>query len=197
MFQLVESIKCHNGELFNLDYHQKRLNESYRKVFELMDVPYNLSDIPIPKKFKCGVYKFRFIYDQKACTYEWVPYQKKRIKTLKIVEGGKINYEHKSVDRKELSDLFELREQYDDIIIVKEGLITDSFYANLAFHKGSSWFTPTCPLLKGTKRQSLLDQGMLQLADIRKSDLHTYDKVSLINALLDLGDVVVRIDHIF
>jgi 4-amino-4-deoxychorismate lyase len=44
----------------------------------------------------------------------------------------------------------------DDIIIVRNGFVTDASYANLIFRKGDEWFTPATFLLAGTMRAFLL-----------------------------------------
>ena len=85
----------------------------------------------------------------------------------------------------------------DDIIIVKDGLITDASYANLIFWDGENWFTPNTPLLKGVQREKLLKDGLIQEKEIKPSDLASYQKVALINAMLDFKDKIeLSIDHV-
>ena len=67
----------------------------------------------------------------------------------------------------------------DDILIVKQGFITDTSYSNVLFYNGKEWLTPTHPLLKGTQRASLLDQEIIRVAEIRLEDLHHFKKVTL------------------
>lgn len=69
-------------------------------------------------------------------------------------------------------------------------------YNNIALYDGSSWFTPRTPLLKGTMRAYLLDKGLIEEADIRPSDLPSFRKVSLINAILLLDTLSVTIKNI-
>jgi len=90
-----------------------------------------------------------------------------------------------------------LPEICDDIIIVKNGFVTDSFAANILFLDGVQWITPTTPLLNGTKRQFLLDQGIIAEKEIREEDIRTYQKVGLINAMIDFDEMpVIDIDSI-
>jgi 4-amino-4-deoxychorismate lyase len=79
----------------------------------------------------------------------------------------------------------------DTALIVSGGLITDFAYANAAFFDGKDWYTPAHPLLLGTRRERLLAQKRIHPADIRPSHLHRYLQVSPINAMLDLGEVVL------
>ena len=85
----------------------------------------------------------------------------------------------------------------DDIIIVKNGLITDSSFANLLFFNGLQWLTPAQPLLKGTQRAKLLEQEQVITAEIRTADLSNFIKVRLVNAMLRFEDEVdILIDSI-
>jgi 4-amino-4-deoxychorismate lyase len=92
--------------------------------------------------------------------------------------------------------LFTQRQNHDDILIVKNGLITDTSYSNVAFFDGQLWFTPHQPLLPGTARARLLHEGCLQEAKITLTDLHRFEKCSLINAMLPLGECRVAVDNI-
>ena len=76
----------------------------------------------------------------------------------------------------------------DDILIVKNGLVTDTSFSNVAFLDGSRWLTPEHPLLEGTKRAKLLEAGILAEADIRPEEIYRFKKVRLINAMMDWED---------
>ena len=52
-----------------------------------------------------------------------------------------MEYNYKWEDRSQLDALYAKRENVDDILIVKNGLITDTLYANIAFEKSGQWFT--------------------------------------------------------
>ncbi len=47
-------------------------------------------------------------------------------------------------------------------LCVKNGLVTDCTIGNLVFFDGTGWVTPDQPLLKGTKRQALLDRKLVR-----------------------------------
>ncbi|HET6559925.1 MAG TPA: aminotransferase class IV, partial [Prolixibacteraceae bacterium] len=79
----------------------------------------------------------------------------------------------------------------DDIIIIKNGYVTDSFTANLLFFDGGRWFTPTTPLLKGTKRQWLLEKGFIVEKEIREENIPAYSKVGLVNAMIEMEEMPV------
>ena len=81
----------------------------------------------------------------------------------------------------------------DEVVIVKNGLLTDTSYSNIALFDGQRWVTPRHPLLQGTMRQSLLDTGQLVERDIRDDEGGRYEKVSLINAMMPLGRCVCEV----
>ena len=119
------------------------------------------------------------------------PYTYRTIQSLKVVRHESVDYHLKYTDRQILQELFARRGDCDDIIIIKNDMVTDSFAANLVFYDGEKWFTPTTPLLKGTKRQLLLDQGILFEKEIKKEDIRAFQKVGLINAMIDFEEMPV------
>lgn len=84
----------------------------------------------------------------------------------------------------------------EELIIVKNGIITDTSYANLVFYNGKEWHTPSRPLLQGTKRQKLIDEGKIKEREIRVHDLKKFTKCSLINAMLDIGEIELPVNKI-
>jgi 4-amino-4-deoxychorismate lyase len=194
MSQLIESICLENGLLKNLEYHQDRVNRSFRALIPNVH-PLQLKSSIILPDVK-GKHKCRLVYDAYSCSYSFVEYQNRLVRTMKIVEVNHIEYTYKYLDRHSLELAFNQRAQCDDIIIIKNGLVTDSTYANLAFFDGSRWFTPKHPLLRGTKRAQLLTDGLVTECDIRKGDIKAFEKISLINAMLDLGDLILSTSQI-
>jgi 4-amino-4-deoxychorismate lyase len=144
--------------------------------------------IILPDGLDSGIYKCRIVYAQTVQQVELLPYIPKRIQTLRLVFNDTIQYEHKYLDRLYFDKL--LQSAYaDDILIVQHGLITDSSYANVVFYDGKNWVTPARPLLFGTKRQVLLERGVIQQREIACTDLNRFTHIALINAMLDLGDI--------
>jgi 4-amino-4-deoxychorismate lyase len=197
MCQLVESLKLKDGVIRNLEYHQSRMNRSMNELFPDAEKIELAKAITIPENCKSGAYKVRVVYGSGVEKIEIEPYIFRTIKSLKVVRHESIDYHLKYTNRQILQELFAQRGNCDDIIIVKNGFVTDSFAANLLFFDGKKWFTPTTPLLKGTKRQLLLDQGIISEREIREEDIRSYQKVGLINAMIDLEEMpVINIDRI-
>ena len=84
-----------------------------------------------------------------------------------------------------MSHLFQQRGHCDDILIAKNGWLTDTLYANICFWDGSKWHTPATYLLKGTKRSELLEEGEIEETPIAIGDLKDFLGFQRINALLD------------
>jgi len=189
MCQLVESIKLKDGVIQNLEYHQMRMNRSMDELFPKREKINLATVISIPDNFASGIFKVRVLYGSFLQKIEIEPYTFRTIQSLKVVHHESVDYHLKYTDRQILQELFAQRENYDDIIIVKNGLVTDSFAANLFFFDGETWFTPNSPLLKGTKRQLLIDQGFVFEKKIRLEDIRSYQKIGLINAMIGFEEM--------
>jgi 4-amino-4-deoxychorismate lyase len=198
MCPLVESLKLKGGVIQNLPYHQNRMNRAMAELFP-NEPKINLGAlIPIPEHYKSGVFKVRVVYGPEIEKIEIEPYVFRTIQSLKVVHHESIDYHLKYTDRQILLELFAQRGDCDDIIIIKNGFVTDSFAANLLFYADENWFTPTTPLLKGTKRQLLIDQGIIFEKEIREEDISGFEKVGLINAMIDFEEMpVIKVERIF
>ncbi len=189
MSRLIETLCIQNGEIRNPEFHQKRLDRSRWKLFGLDDeinlevlIKTNLKDISPTEKLKC-----RIIYGEEIESVELIPYQIKPIHSVRLVENNEIEYPFKFADR----SAFELMKDSvteDEIIIVKNGQITDTSYSNLVFFDGEKWITPISYLLNGTMRQSLLKSGKIIEDEVNPKDLNRFFKFKLINAMMDLDE---------
>ncbi len=141
--------------------------------------------LSIPEQLGTDTHKCRVIYGSQIIGVEWEKYQLRPVQTLRLIEDDSIDYSYKYQNREILRSLFEKRESCDDVLILKNGCITDTSYANVAFFDGSIWQTPGTSLLPGTRRAALLDKGIIQLAGISVSDLSRYSHVRLLNAMMD------------
>jgi 4-amino-4-deoxychorismate lyase len=129
-------------------------------------------------------------YSKEIDVIKWEPYSPRTIRKIQRVYHDTIDYSYKYEDRNDLNTLFAQREDADEILIIRNGLVTDSFYCNVAFYDGHAWLTSNSPLLPGTQRAFLLDAGIIQEAEIRESDLEKYSKAKLFNAMVGWEKVV-------
>ncbi len=186
MSQLFEVIKVQNRQLQNIDYHNDRLNHSVLAIFGIENHIDLEKFIKIPVDLDDQIYKCRVIYSNKIEKIQFELYTQKIINSLKLVECNDIDYRYKYFDRSKINELFEKRENCDDILIVKNGFVSDTSYANIIFWDGSRWVTPSSPLLPGTKRQKLIDHNIIIEKEIRVRDLPSFEKARIINAMIDL-----------
>lgn len=196
MSLLLESIRVDEGRFFNLPFHERRLNASRRELFGAAE-PVDLSaSLSIPHRCRAGLFKCRVLCDDRIRRVEFEAYTRRAVRSLKLVHDDAISYSHKTEDKSAFARLLELREERDDILIVKNGLLTDTSFSNIALFDGSRWHTPASPLLRGTKRAQLISEGILVEEYLTTEDLRRFTSVSLINAMLDLGDTVIPCDAI-
>lgn len=136
-----------------------------------------------------ALYRCRIVYDDTTLEIEYIPYQKRAVRTLQAVEADQLSYALKYADRSALEDLFVQRGSSDDILIVQNGLITDTSIANIAFFDSQRWLTPRKPLLEGTTRARLLDTNKISLADISLEDLPKFTHFALMNAMIGFEEI--------
>jgi len=178
---LLETIRIEGGVIHNLPYHQARMNRSREHLFHTFSTIDLASHLQPPDTHQ--IYRCRVLYGHEIEKIEYLPYTPKPIRHLKIVTSD-IEYRHKYADREPLNRLLSLHPNADEVIIEKDGLLTDTTIANIAFFKNGKWYTPQKPLLEGTMREKFLDKGVLHLKDITKDELPDYSHVALINAMI-------------
>jgi len=144
-----------------------------------------------------GLYKLRVIYSDKIEEIEFIPYTLRKIDNVKLIFNDEIDYTYKYLDKNPFNNLLAQKGTCDDIIIVKKGLITDASFANLVFFDGREYHTPSSPLLRGTKREELLDKKVISEKIITPDDLHNYIKAYFINAMIDLFQLGIDINNIW
>ncbi|MDX9743940.1 MAG: aminotransferase class IV [Arcobacteraceae bacterium] len=172
-----ETIKCDDFEIYNLLYHKKRIAKTIKCNLNLEEYIYPTNE----QLLKC-----KLIYDKNGIIdIEYSPYEKKTICSFKLIFDDTITYDAKKLDRKSIHNLYEQKEENDEIIIVKDGFITDTSIANIAIWYEERWFTPKTPLLMGTTRERYLDNGFLSEANITVEMLKKSTKIALLNAMID------------
>lgn len=183
MSLLFETIRLKDGVLQNLEYHNARLNHSRKSLYKSIDNIDLVQLIQIPQACRLGIFKCKVIYSKTVKSIDFEPYLPRTIKSLRLIEDNKISYSYKYTNRGSLNELLTKRERYDEIIIVKNGFITDTSYSNIIFFDGIRWFTPSTPLLHGTMRSFLLANNLIEEMDIKVVDLRLFQKARLINAM--------------
>ena len=132
MYQFFETIRLENGILHNLVYHQKRVDHTFNKKFPGCRT-HDLESISSAHNLPSGLHKFRISYNHKSYSVKIEAYHRKYPSSLKLIEDDDIEYEYKSEDRQDIDTLFGLRSDYDDILIIKNGYVTDTSFGNICF----------------------------------------------------------------
>jgi 4-amino-4-deoxychorismate lyase len=186
---LLESIFIKNGEIQNLAFHQARLEASLKELYPKAR-PINLHEEIETQYARFAEVKCRILYTSKITGMEFLAYERKIISTLQVVET-QMDYSHKYENRTEIIELADSqKKQANDILMLKNGLITDSSYANILFKTpNKELLTPALPLLPGTMRAKLLAEQKIKPATIAISDLSNFTHFALVNAFWDLDAV--------
>jgi 4-amino-4-deoxychorismate lyase len=180
-----ETICVQNRQLVNLVYHEARLNKTRAELFGSED-QWNLSElIKIPDYVSDARHKCRLAYAADIDSIKWEPYNFRTITKIQRVYDNTVDYSYKYNDRTNLNNLYEQRKDAEEILIIKNGMVTDTLYCNVAFLRDGKWYTPDSPLLPGTQRAFLLDSGIIEKAGIPEKDILEYSHIRLFNAMVN------------
>lgn len=186
MAQFIETIRLNNNIVELKELHIKRIATT---LLQQKAKPAHLDWVKIVAEnpYPNNIVKLRIVYSNKGVEdISYAIYEPKAIKSLKIVIDNNIDYGFKSTDRKRLNELYSSREGADDIIIIKDGKVADSSFANIVFISDNSIVTPSTYLLNGVQRQHLLSKGIITETEITEDSIKHYNSVKLINAMLPL-----------
>ena len=185
MYPLFETLCVEQGKIQNAQYHELRFQSSYLEYFSqppgfalLQGV--ELSDLDLSLK-----YKLKISYNASGTSWAITEYQNHLPQKLRLVFDDTIAYALKFTDRDHLNSLYRQKEDCEDVLIVKNGLITDASYANILFRKGEEIVTPKKPLLPGTCRARLLANQSILTKDVHYTKLSDFDSFQLVNAMND------------
>ncbi|MDD7317948.1 MAG: aminotransferase class IV [Prevotella sp.] len=196
MCRFIETIKVADGEIINFERHEQRVMITAEHFWNKR-LHIDRERLETLAKASEGISKLRFIYDRNGvrditCT----PYRMRRISKLVLADGKGIDYSFKYEDRGMFRGIRGNAAEDREVLIVKDGMITDTTYTNVAFYDGRRWVTPRKPLLSGTKRALLLDKGLVTEGDIAASDIGKYQNIAFFNAMIELGEAVLPISAI-
>ncbi len=194
MIKFLETICIADGLPLNLDWHQQRVDATMLNFHEgitfadrSLQLHEILSSCELPQE---GVWRCRIVYDLNAVSIEFIPNGNSQYRSLRIVDvPEEFDYLYKYADRKFLEALFEKRNGADDILMTRNGWITDTTKANIAFRSGKRWYTPSIPLLAGTTWKRLVSSGVLTPKPIHIRDIQRYEAFKIINVLNDWDGV--------
>jgi 4-amino-4-deoxychorismate lyase len=205
MLRFIDTIKLADGHYELIDRHNERINNTINHFFGFNPkIDLNLF-LPKHGKNKSGTHKCSLTYSNHIENIEITPYIKRTIKELKIIdldapdfptEYKSFDYEFKYQDRTLINSFLTGINDVSDILIIKNGLLTDTSFSNIILFDGEKWITPDTYLLNGVKRRYLLENNEIIERKVSIDDLNRFQKVSLINAMLDPEDITIDICNI-
>ncbi len=190
MGQLLETFCLLDGELLNLPYHSARVGRSLGREYPI--TPF--TDVVSREVSRLGATKGKW---RASITYTWqgiesiklMPYRLPQITSFRLIDIEDNFYSKKWADRSRLDEYKNLLPQGVEPIFVLKGQITDTSFTNILVERDGKLYTPSTPLLLGTKRDKLLSDGTIHSIPLSSAELHTYERIHLINAMLDPGEV--------
>jgi len=197
MCLFIETICYEQGCFQQIDLHNERFNRTRQQFFRLL-APLQLElFLSIPSDLKDKTVKCTVTYGTDIVRIDYNLYQIRPVNSLQMVADDTIDYAFKYADRTKLNSLFNLRNQSDDILIIKNGLITDTSYANIIFKKKNKWYSSQNPLLKGTRIDRYFREGRVTPALLRPTDLPLFSEARIVNAMISIGNSpVIPINNI-
>lgn len=177
MIQYFETIKCENYISYNLSYHEKR-------IFKTVGLKLSLQKYikPTSKTLQ----RCKVIYNEKEIIdIKYFPYKKRQIKSFKLIFNNNIKYSKKFLDRDNINKLFNEKSNCDDIIIIKNGIVTDTSIANIAIFLDNKWLISKDSLLEGTTKKRFLENKKIEEKNITLDMLKKASKIALLNAMID------------
>lgn len=183
----IETLKVKEGVFIHPELHLRRIQYTQEEAFGF-HAPVQLEPEMIPPGKTQGIVKCRILYGKEIRKIDFEVYHPRHIRTLKLVDGGNTDYHLKYADRTPLTRLLAKRKNCDDILISIREEITDTSYSNVVLFDGENYYTPSSYLLNGTKRQHLIQKGIVKEIRITTEDLKNFRQLYLINAMLDIED---------
>ena len=193
----IETLQIIDGHFTNPIPHIQRIRTTLAEIGTSNPILPTFSDTLIPEDKRKGNVKCRYLYNIHKGEIEFADYTPRQIHTLQLIEGNHVDYHLKYADRQVLNNLRAQRGICDDILIIKNGEITDTSYSNVVLFDGSRYIIPRAYLLNGTRRRQLLANGTATEARITPDDLHNFQCLYLINAMLDIkNNICVEVKNI-
>jgi 4-amino-4-deoxychorismate lyase len=185
MSQFFESIRVKDGIAEQLGFHQLRVNKTL-KAFDASNHSIELASIVQQLVLPAdGLFKLKISYDLNG-NYQsaFTPYQYKQIQNFALVDIKEQSYDYKFSNRDWINEAL-IQSGKDEIMMHDGGLIKDCSYTNIVFYDGVNWYTPAVPLLEGTQRAKLIEEGIIQPKALYVQDIPNFKNFKCINAMLN------------
>jgi 4-amino-4-deoxychorismate lyase len=184
MSRFLETIRIRDGAPLHLEWHQRRVDDTFR-VFYPGVPPLSLDALIAETEMDASVeQRCRIVYDEATNEITVTPFQPRTIRSLRLTDlPPDYDYRYKYADRRILELAFSRRGDADDVLLLRDGWITDTSVANVAFLSNGRWYTPALPLLAGTTWKRLVSGGVIVPRPVHADDLHRFEACIVLNAL--------------
>jgi len=184
-----ETIRLLDGVVHNAEYHNRRLNQTRKNLYGSTTTIEILDYLPtLPTE---GLHKIKITYVDTILDISIEPYTPRDI-TEFICVNTDMDYSYKYTHRDKLNQLTKDLKPNQEIIIIKDNLITDTSIANIAIYIDNIWLTPATPLLTGTTRAKLIDDQYLKKANLNIDDLNRATSIALMNAMIGFQQINIK-----
>ena len=192
----IETLRSEGGKLHGLHRHSARLPGTvlaHGGTLRENEVLHYLSSIPLPTE---GIHRLTLTYPPGAIlSHQIIPYQRRAIHHLQLCTlPPRFTYHYKYADRSYfLRVKAALPPEAEVLFLLPDGRITDTTFTNILLElEDGSLVTPAYPLLKGTQRGFLIEQGLVYEQDhLTPKDLAHCRSILLINAMLPLEEAII------
>lgn len=190
MSRFIESIKLEDQKLFLTDLHQKRMNDTFSHFGKTCSIDIRSLYLSLEHD-EDGLFKFRIEYDlDNNYKTQIIPYPIIELDDFELVVDNQLDYCFKYADRSVFQEL-KSKSPADEIIIIKDNMVTDTSYSNILFLKDKKWYTPKSYLLNGVMRQHLLAKKKIKETEISLENIKEFSHFQIINALNDFDDMFI------
>lgn len=185
MKQFIETICITDGQPQHLEWHQRRVDATLLHFYPAHHHTWHLgSCIDLPEEYKAGKVRCRIIYNAHHFSMQFEIYAPRQVISLKCIPvHPEYDYSFKYADRSAIDAWYEAKGTADDILLTRNGWITDTSIANIAFGKEDRWYTPAIPLLAGTSWKRLVSAGRLIPTPIHQQEIRNFEAFKLFNAM--------------
>lgn len=192
MPKLLETFCIVDGRVLNVPFHAARMAWS---VGDTLTVEQLLKEVRTKVDRQGSTNgKWRASVTYSAAGVEavrLVPYSLPQLKGIQLIPIHENFYAKKWANRSRLNAYKESLPPGIEPLFILDGLATDTSFTNIALERNGKLFTPSTPMLRGTKREKLLLDGTLQAIPLPAEELRRFRFVHLINAMLDPGELVI------
>lgn len=196
--ELVETMCLTDGVVVRLPFHLARMQAAcqvlgWRDISEDLPELWAATSAQMSEDCRQGRTMARIVYGAEGIrSITFQSYAPRLVRSLRLVVADHVDYALKSTNRKVITECFNQRNGCDDVLIVRDHLLTDTSIANIALwhEQHNRWYTPARPLLRGTHRAFLLRTGTIfEDSALTLDRLSEFSRIRLFNAMLAWGEI--------